>query len=86
MRSAAKGALLRGAAKGALILKPNYRGSAGYGEHFRALNVRNLGLGDYVVVAMGNNGTFTSGQFDEIMSIIGPSRKAIFVTVKVARS
>ena len=43
-------------------------------------------LGDYVVIAMGNNGTFTSGQFDEIMSIIGPNRKAIFVTVKVARS
>jgi peptidoglycan/LPS O-acetylase OafA/YrhL len=43
-------------------------------------------LGDYVVIAMGNNGTFTAGQFDEIMSIIGPNRKAIFVTVKVARS
>ena len=25
---------------------PNYRGSAGYGEDFRALNVRNLGVGD----------------------------------------
>ena len=34
------------AAKGALILKVNYRGSAGYGEHFRQLNVRNLGVGD----------------------------------------
>jgi len=33
-------------AKGALILMPNYRGSAGYGESFRALNVRNLGIGD----------------------------------------
>ena len=31
----------RFADKGALILKPNYRGSAGYGEKFRALNVRN---------------------------------------------
>jgi dipeptidyl aminopeptidase/acylaminoacyl peptidase len=39
--------LERFAAKGALILKPNYRGSAGYGEQFRSLNVRNLGLGDY---------------------------------------
>src|SRR5262249_45678787 len=29
--------------KGALILDPNYRGSAGYGEAFRAKNVRNLG-------------------------------------------
>jgi len=29
----------------ALVLRPNYRGSAGYGEKFRALNVRNLGVG-----------------------------------------
>ncbi len=34
------------AARGALILKVNYRGSAGYGEKFRLLNVRNLGVGD----------------------------------------
>lgn len=33
-------------AKGAMILMPNYRGSAGYGEAFRSLNVRNLGVGD----------------------------------------
>ena len=32
--------------KGALVLEPNYRGSAGYGEAFRSLNVRNLGVGD----------------------------------------
>jgi len=32
--------------KGALVLQPNYRGSAGYGEEFRSLNVRNLGVGD----------------------------------------
>lgn len=32
--------------KGALVLQPNYRGSAGYGEAFRSLNVRNLGVGD----------------------------------------
>jgi dipeptidyl aminopeptidase/acylaminoacyl peptidase len=34
------------AARGALILKVNYRGSAGYGEKFRRLNERNLGVGD----------------------------------------
>jgi len=34
------------AARGALVLKVNYRGSAGYGERFRRLNVRNLGVGD----------------------------------------
>lgn len=33
-------------AKGAIILEPNYRGSAGFGEKFRSLNVRNLGIGD----------------------------------------
>lgn len=41
------------AAKGALILRPNYRGSAGYGEKFRSLNVRNLGVGDYWDVISG---------------------------------
>jgi dipeptidyl aminopeptidase/acylaminoacyl peptidase len=34
------------AGRGALILKVNYRGSAGYGEKFRRLNYRNLGVGD----------------------------------------
>jgi dipeptidyl aminopeptidase/acylaminoacyl peptidase len=33
-------------ARGALVLRPNYRGSGGYGERFRSLNVRNLGVGD----------------------------------------
>ncbi len=40
-------------ARGALILRPNYRGSAGYGEGFRSLNVRNLGVGDYADVISG---------------------------------
>jgi dipeptidyl aminopeptidase/acylaminoacyl peptidase len=34
------------AGRGALVLRVNYRGSAGYGEKFRQLNVRNLGVGD----------------------------------------
>ncbi len=34
------------AARGALVLKVNYRGSAGYGAKFRILNYRNLGVGD----------------------------------------
>ncbi len=33
-------------AKGGLVLRPNYRGSIGYGARFRALNVGNLGVGD----------------------------------------
>ncbi len=43
----------RFAARGALVLQPNYRGSAGYGEKFRSLNVRNLGVGDYADVISG---------------------------------
>jgi len=40
-------------AGGALVLRPNYRGSAGYGERFRSLNVRNLGVGDMWDVMSG---------------------------------
>jgi dipeptidyl aminopeptidase/acylaminoacyl peptidase len=38
--------ILQWLGKGALVLSPNYRGSAGYGEKFRSLNVKNLGVGD----------------------------------------
>ena len=40
-------------ARGAVVLQPNYRGSAGYGEAFRSLNVRNLGVGDMWDVMSG---------------------------------
>jgi len=39
--------------KGALVLRVNYRGSAGYGEKFRALNVENMGVGDMWDVMSG---------------------------------
>lgn len=39
--------------KGAIVLRVNYRGSAGYGEKFRSLNVRNLGIGDMWDVVSG---------------------------------
>jgi dipeptidyl aminopeptidase/acylaminoacyl peptidase len=52
------------AAKGALILQPNYRGSAGYGQDFRALNVRNLGLGDYEDVISGVDALIERGWVD----------------------
>ncbi len=55
----------RFAAKGALVLKPNYRGSAGYGEKFRALNVRNLGLGDYADVISGVDYLIAKGMVDK---------------------
>lgn len=52
-------------AKGAVILKPNYRGSAGYGEKFRALNVRNLGVGDAWDVLSGVDHLVAQGFVDE---------------------
>ena len=55
----------RFAAKGALVLKPNYRGSAGYGAKFRALNVRNLGLGDYWDVISGVDSLIAKGIVDK---------------------
>lgn len=39
--------------KGAVVLRVNYRGSAGYGEKFRSLNVQNLGIGDMWDVQSG---------------------------------
>jgi dipeptidyl aminopeptidase/acylaminoacyl peptidase len=51
-------------AKGALVLKPNYRGSAGYGEAFRSLNVRNLGTGDYNDVISGVDFLISKGWVD----------------------
>jgi dipeptidyl aminopeptidase/acylaminoacyl peptidase len=52
------------AAKGAVILKPNYRGSAGYGEKFRSLNVRNLGVGDAEDVLSGVDALIAKGYID----------------------
>ena len=52
-------------AKGALVLRPNYRGSAGYGEKFRALNVRNLGVGDYADVISGVDSLISKGWVDK---------------------
>ena len=52
-------------AKGALILEPNYRGSAGYGEAFRSLNVRNLGVGDAWDVLSGIDSLIAKGVVDK---------------------
>jgi dipeptidyl aminopeptidase/acylaminoacyl peptidase len=52
------------AARGALILKVNYRGSAGYGEKFRQLNVRNLGVGDAWDVLSGVEHLVAKGWVD----------------------
>ena len=52
-------------AKGALVLEPNYRGSAGYGETFRSLNVRNLGIGDAWDVLSGIDHLVAQGLVDK---------------------
>ncbi len=51
-------------AKGALVLEPNYRGSAGYGEAFRSLNVKNLGVGDAWDVLSGIDSLVARGLVD----------------------
>ncbi|HBB96160.1 MAG TPA: S9 family peptidase [Blastocatellia bacterium] len=53
------------AARGALILKVNYRGSAGYGEKFRKLNVGNLGVGDAWDVLSGVDYLIGKGWVDK---------------------
>jgi dipeptidyl aminopeptidase/acylaminoacyl peptidase len=52
------------AARGGLILKANYRGSAGYGEKFRKLNYRNLGVGDAWDVISGVDFLIKKGWVD----------------------
>jgi len=51
--------------RGALVLEPNYRGSAGYGEAFRSLNVRNLGIGDAWDVLSGIDHLVAQGLVDK---------------------
>ena len=50
--------------RGILVLEPNYRGSAGYGEKFRSLNVRNLGVGDAWDVISGVDALVARGIVD----------------------
>jgi dipeptidyl aminopeptidase/acylaminoacyl peptidase len=50
--------------RGVLVLEPNYRGSAGYGAKFRALNVRNLGIGDAWDVLSGVDSLIAKGLVD----------------------
>src|SRR2546421_952821 len=51
--------------KVSLVLRPDYRGSAGYGEKSRALNVRNLGVGDYADVISGVDALIAKGWVDK---------------------
>jgi dipeptidyl aminopeptidase/acylaminoacyl peptidase len=61
--------------KGAIVLRVNYRGSAGYGEKFRSLNVRNLGLGDMWDVMTGVDYLAAKGMIDTSrMGVMGWSQ------------
>ena len=61
--------------KGAVILEPNYRGSAGYGEKFRSLNFRNLGVGDAWDVLSGVDHLVAKGIADpDRMGVMGWSQ------------
>ena len=61
-------------AKGALVLKPNYRGSAGYGAAFRRLNVRNLGFGEMSDVMSGIDHLIAEGIVDQNrLAVMGSS-------------
>jgi hypothetical protein len=42
-------------------------------------------LGDVVIVHLGNNGTFTRGEFDQIMRILSGVDRVVFVNLKVPR-
>ncbi|HUF47610.1 MAG TPA: S9 family peptidase [Vicinamibacterales bacterium] len=62
-------------ARGALVLEPNYRGSAGYGAAFRSLNVRNLGVGDAWDVLAGVDHLIAQGLADgERVGVMGWSQ------------
>jgi dipeptidyl aminopeptidase/acylaminoacyl peptidase len=61
--------------RGVLVLEPNYRGSAGYGEKFRSLNVRNLGVGDAWDVLSGIDALIAQGIVDrERVGVMGWSQ------------
>ncbi len=67
--------MLQWLGRGALVLRPNYRGSAGYGEAFRSLNVRNLGVGDAWDVLSGVDHLIERGIVDvERMGAMGWSQ------------
>jgi hypothetical protein len=43
-------------------------------------------LGETVLIDLGNNGTFTSTQFDQIMTLVGPERRVFFVNLNISRA
>lgn len=43
-------------------------------------------LGPTVVIHLGTNGTFTTGEFDQIMQILKGERRVVFVNIRVDRT
>ena len=39
-----------------------------------------------MLLHLGNNGAFTAKQFDQIMEVVGPERRVVFLTLRVSRS
>lgn len=61
--------------RGFILLDVNYRGSSGYGDSFRKLNYRNLGIGDYEDVISGVDMLIEKGLADrERVGIMGWSQ------------
>lgn len=52
------------ASRGALVLRPNYRGSVGYGQRFRALLARNTGEPEYWDIISGVDQLIRQGVVD----------------------
>jgi dipeptidyl aminopeptidase/acylaminoacyl peptidase len=57
--------------RGYIVLRPNYRGSTGYGEHFRNLNVEDSGGGEVDDIAAGVQFLLTQGLADPARIGIG---------------
>jgi hypothetical protein len=53
-------------------------------EVLRARRAAGL-LGNTVIIQIGNNGTFETAQFDEMMALMKGVRRVIFITLKVPR-
>ncbi len=71
---------------GYVVLRPNYRGSTGYGEHFRNLNVEDSGGGEMDDVAAGAQFLITRGLGDpERIGIAGGSHGGTMVAYAVTK-
>jgi dipeptidyl aminopeptidase/acylaminoacyl peptidase len=71
---------------GYVVLRPNYRGSSGYGEHFRNLNVEDSGGGEVDDVALGAEYLVAQGLADKNrIGIGGGSHGGTMVAYEVTK-